>query len=374
MKLLINIFLLMLVLSGLTFGNSLKEPKSIAIDEKGFIYVLDGQGTWRYKLRKYKPNGDFVEILNSKMINLWLDEKDFDRLSQSEIKEKFAEVIKYLKSEPSSKDILAKVFYPDYITIGPEGFIYAIGADSSGKHGKVGVIDPDGGYTILAFGEFTREDKPYGLWNPRGIAVDNEGNIYIANQGPYCIKKFDKNGKFLKRWAPRGSGRGKFKSPTGIAIDKRDKSVYALDAFIPSGVLGTAGQPEQMRIQKFTKDGKFIKKWGERLGIAWNPFLVIPRIAGIPEIDVPTGIAVDSKGYVYVFEKGKRRINKYDSDGKLILQWGKSGTKEGEFNFTLSSEPVGMAIDKNDNIYIADTGNNRIQKFDSNGEFLMEIR
>jgi DNA-binding beta-propeller fold protein YncE len=51
------------------------------------------------------------------------------------------------------------------------------------------------------------------------------------------------------------------------------------------------------------------------------------------------------------------------------MKWGKYGRAPGEF-----SAPQAIAIDKDDNVYVADTDNNRIQKFDSNGRFLMEIR
>lgn len=388
MKYLISIFFLTLVLSRLTFGN-LVSPKSVAVDKEGYIYIVAGDGTWMFGLFKYDSKGEFEKILNVKLLDIsWDSEKQYlsvanelglrftrkltgmHKASYGEIKD----IANYLKVKPNVNAIGEKIFYPVYITISSDGRIYGVGHDTGEKMGRVGVIDSGDGHTIMAFGEFTREDKPYGLWNPRGIAVDSEGNIYVANQGPYCVKKFDKNGKFIKRWAPRGSGRGRFKDPMGIAIDKRDNSVYVLDDFIPSGVLGTAGQPEQMRVQKFTKDGRFIKKWGERLGIAWNPFLVIPRLTGIPEIDEPAGITVDSKGFVYVVERSRCRVNKFDSNGRSILQWGKRGKGAGEFDFRVSAEPIGMAVDKDDNIYIADTDNNRIQKFDSNGKFLMEIK
>lgn len=367
------------MLIGVSFGDNLIKPNDVAIDKDGNIFVLTG-----HDISMYNSKGGKIRNINERISKFFIDVKKQTALFNKskgknihvyELKHKdILEYARYLRTKPNLELMAEKIFYPEHIDVGPDGKIYAVGEDVYYKSGKIGIIDPADGHTIMAFGEFTREDKPYGLWNPHGIAVDSGGNIYVANQGPYCVKKFDKNGKFIKKWGKRGSGRGEFKNPVGIAVDKRDDSVYVLDAFLPSGVFGTAGQPEQMRIQKFTKDGKFIKKWGERLGIAWNPFLVYPRITGIPEIDIPAGIVVDSKGYVYIFERGKRRINKYTPDGKLILQWGGLGKGKGEFYYTYGPMPVGMAIDKDDNIYVVDTDNNRIQKFDSNGKFLMEIK
>ena len=72
----------------------------------------------------------------------------------------------------------------------------------------------------------------------------------------------------------------------------------------------------------------------------------------------PYGIAVDSSGYVYVADSWNGRIQKFDSDGNFITKWGSSGTGDGEFSL-----PHGIAVDSSGNAYVADTMNNRIQKF-----------
>lgn len=80
---------------------------------------------------------------------------------------------------------------------------------------------------------------------------------------------------------------------------------------------------------------------------------------GRGSFDHPVAIAVDSQDNIYVVDQGRNNlIQKFSKDGEFICQWGKRGTKSGEFD-SLSA----IAIDKNDNIYVVDTGNNRIQKF-----------
>ncbi|TKJ43237.1 hypothetical protein CEE34_11600 [Candidatus Aerophobetes bacterium Ae_b3a] len=79
----------------------------------------------------------------------------------------------------------------------------------------------------------------------------------------------------------------------------------------------------------------------------------------------PFGIATDGAGYVYVADTSNHRIQKFDSDGNFICKWGSSGDGDGYFKY-----PFGIATDGADNVYVADTLNNRIQKFDSDGTFI----
>jgi RHS repeat-associated protein len=79
----------------------------------------------------------------------------------------------------------------------------------------------------------------------------------------------------------------------------------------------------------------------------------------------PKGIAITNDNSVYVVNSGNKSIRKYDSNHDLISEFGSSGTGNGQF-----SEPEYIAIDNVGNLYVTDNGNNRIQKFDSNGTFI----
>lgn len=79
----------------------------------------------------------------------------------------------------------------------------------------------------------------------------------------------------------------------------------------------------------------------------------------------PYGVAVDSSGNVYVTDSLNHQIQKFDSDGNLLMKWGSSGSGDGQFIF-----PMGIAIDGSDNVYVSDSNNFRIQKFNSMGSFL----
>jgi tripartite motif-containing protein 71 len=78
-----------------------------------------------------------------------------------------------------------------------------------------------------------------------------------------------------------------------------------------------------------------------------------------------TGIGADPLGHIYVVDRGNDRIEKFDSNGRFITAWGAPGSANGEFNY-----PEGIAVDASGSVYAVDVGNDRIEKFDSNGRFI----
>jgi DNA-binding beta-propeller fold protein YncE len=70
------------------------------------------------------------------------------------------------------------------------------------------------------------------------------------------------------------------------------------------------------------------------------------------------GIAIDSSGNVFVAEEGNNRIQKFDGDGKFITKWGSTGSDNGQF-----LGPTGLIVDPSGVVYVVDGGNNRIQVF-----------
>ena len=72
----------------------------------------------------------------------------------------------------------------------------------------------------------------------------------------------------------------------------------------------------------------------------------------------PRGITTDSSGNVYVADVGNDRIQKFDSDGNFITKWGSEGTGDGQFD-----APRGITTDSSGNVYVADGFNDRIQVF-----------
>lgn len=78
-------------------------------------------------------------------------------------------------------------------------------------------------------------------------------------------------------------------------------------------------------------------------------------------------VAVDKDGNIYLLDKDNSRIQKFDGQGNFLLEWGELGKSDGQFDL-----PKGFALDEAGNIYVADTENNRVQKFDREGNFLFQ--
>ncbi len=112
------------------------------------------------------------------------------------------------------------------------------------------------------------------FFNPRGVAVDAEGNLYVADTFNYRIQKFDRTGAFLTKWGADGTtGDGEFSYPSGVAVDAAGH-VYVADTF-------------NDRIQKFDGDGAFLTKWGS-------------SGSGEAQFQRPQGVTVDAAGNLYV--------------------------------------------------------------------------
>jgi hypothetical protein len=96
-------------------------------------------------------------------------------------------------------------------------------------------------------------------------------------------------------------------------------------------------------------------------------------------LGTPAGVAVDGSGNTYVTDSANNLVWKFDSSGNLVRTWGGSGNGLGQFNFVSTSlngtvvqvTAVGLAVDSAGNVYVPDNGNARIEKFDSNGTFLL---
>jgi hypothetical protein len=228
----------------------------------------------------------------------------------------------------------------------------------------------------LNWGSWGYED---GLFStPRRVAVDSGGYVYVADTANHRIQKFDSFGGFLGWWGlddlggtgwhPPGSetfpyedggnGDGQFNAPWGICVDS-DNNVYVADT-------------SNHRIQKFDSFGGFLGWWGldDLGGTGWHPpgsERTGKSGTGEGAFSQPRGVAVDSDGNIYVADTYNHRIQKFNSEGKFELMWGGAGYFiDGKFYFTGD-----VAVDSSGDVYVTDIFfNNRIQKFDSDGNFI----
>ena len=86
------------------------------------------------------------------------------------------------------------------------------------------------------------------------------------------------------------------------------------------------------------------------------------------QFEGPRGVAVDAAGNVYVADLGNHRVQKFDAQGEFLLAWGKEGKGKGQF-----LEPFDLAIDSQGNVYVLDSLQQRIQSFSGEGKFIQSL-
>ncbi|MDP2947984.1 MAG: TIGR03663 family protein, partial [Chloroflexota bacterium] len=192
--------------------------------------------------------------------------------------------------------------------------------------------DKEGRFTLGESGA-----SPSRFVKPAGLAVDRDGNLYVADSGNNRIQKFDREGKFIAQVGKPGSGEGEFNEPWGVAVDSQG-NVYVADTW-------------NHRIQKFDRDLKFLTQWGRPASDLNNP----------KPFDFwgPRDVAIDPDGNVWVTDTGDNRLLKFAPDGTFQTALGKPGAEPGQFQ-----EPVAIEIAANGDIFVADAWNSRVQRFD----------
>jgi uncharacterized protein (TIGR03663 family) len=124
------------------------------------------------------------------------------------------------------------------------------------------------------------------------------------------------------------------------------------------------------RIQVFGPDGTFLRQWGNTCKLDTGESC---QGDGRGQFNEPWGIAVDGDGNVYVSDTWNHRIQKFDNQGNFITMWGQFGSTSGELGQAgLFYGPRSVTLGQDGNVYVMDTGNKRIQAFTPDGEYVAQ--
>ena len=198
-----------------------------------------------------------------------------------------------------------------------------------------------------------------------GVAVNSKGHIFVFTRshsasgpayGPAAAQLFEfgPKGEFLREI---GRDLYAWSEAHSVRID-RDDNIWAID------------KGSDMVI-KFNKNGRVTMVFGRRKEGAeddtkpWgHPDPPLPPVDGL--FRQPTDVAWDSDGNIYITDGYiNSRVAKYDKNGDWVKSWGEKGTGPGQFRL-----PHAIVIDRNNNVYVADRSNRRVQVFDTDGKFL----
>ena len=225
-----------------------------------------------------------------------------------------------------------------------------------------------------------------GVKYPWGVAVNQRGQIIVAEGSGYRVSIFSPTGRKLRSFGSRGSGQGQFQRVHGVAVDD-DSNILVIDS-------------SNHCIQIFTPDGNIIKTVGKRgnnplefegpIGIAIHPInkkvyiadcnnhrvqILNPDLtfsscfgsygSGTGQFNFPWDVAYDSTGNVYVVDFSNHCVQVFSAEGEFLRKWGKSGRGRGKL-----SAPTGISIDNENVAYITEYGNHRVSVFTCEGKFL----
>jgi hypothetical protein len=226
----------------------------------------------------------------------------------------------------------------------PEGRTWGqvISADIDRDGKSVWVVERCGGTScaksdlapVLKFDSSGNLVKSFGagmIVRPHGLFIDKTNNVWVtdgdgeAGKG-HQVFKLSQDGKVLLtlgKAGVAGDGPDTFNKPSDVLIAPNG-NIFVADGH---------GPDSNARIVKFSADGKFIKAWGK-------------QGSGPGEFNNPHSLAMDSKGRLFVADRGNSRIQIFDQDGNFLAEWWQFG------------RPSGVFIDKNDVLYVADSESN----------------
>jgi len=195
-----------------------------------------------------------------------------------------------------------------------------------------------------------------------GITLDKKGNMYITMREHNIISRIDTKG-MMTRYA--GSGESGFSGDGGPAIKANFKTPAGL-AFDPEGNLYIADR-ENHRVRKLDTSGNI----STFAGIGKAGFSGDGGPAVRAKLNLPSGLAADEKGNLYISDRSNDRIRVVDKKG-VIRTYAGTGVAgfQGDAGSALKAQldkPFGIALDEAENLYIADRNNNRVRKVSPEG-------
>jgi sugar lactone lactonase YvrE len=303
-------------------------PLDVTADEKGNVYVADSAN---HRVRLIAPSGAVTTLAGSAEVG------DADGVGSA-----------------------ARFSSITGIALAPSGVVFLADSVEMDPHPmRVRALTPAGEVSTLAGGTEAGYTDGKGsaafFRTPANLTIDKDGNIYVADTNNHRIRLVKADGAVSTFAGPVGSGyaagykdgmasEAKFNSPRGVAVDAAG-NLYVVDT-------------GNHCIRKITPDGQVTTLAGSKeAGYA-------DGVGAEARFNFPADIAVDAQGNLYVADTANHRIRKITPEGVVstLAGSGQAGFADGAADAAQFRAPEGIAVDARGNVYVADTGNNRIRK------------
>jgi uncharacterized protein (TIGR03663 family) len=214
------------------------------------------------------------------------------------------------------------------IAIDDEGRVYV--ADTWNH--RIQVFDAAGVF-LTKWGSYGQtEEAASVLYGPRDIAIDASGRVFVTDTGNKRVMVYDQDGRYLEQWGGGGAGPGQFEEPVGIAVDA-EGNIYVADTW-------------NQRVQVFDPDLAFLREWPVE---AWYGESVLNK----------PYLAVDPQGRVYVTDPEGYLVIVFNREGELVATFGQYGFDQQSFTL-----PTGIDVGAEGHIYVTDTDGQRVMRFE----------
>jgi DNA-binding beta-propeller fold protein YncE len=230
-----------------------------------------------------------------------------------------------------------------------------------------------------------KKDYLHIMGRPYGIGVDSKNRVYVADSFVSAVFVFDLEKKQTKLL--RNGVEAKFGTIIGLTVDNADR-VFVVDALMhrvavlsPDWKIETyfgdanLEHPGGIAIDEENRFLYIADTGAQRVAVFdADSFKFLRTVGGPPKsvgdddpstFSKPSNVAVDKEGNIYVSDTMNNRVQIFDADGKFISMFGKAGDGPGDF-----ARPKGIAIDSDGHIWVADAFTNRVQIFDREGHLL----